>query len=84
MKHKDLQEQKYLKMAKYMIKHNTTLRQTAALYDIPKSTLHRKLHKYVSKYHIYTKLCKLLDYNFMDKCNRGAKVMRQTKERSRI
>ena len=55
-----------LELACYILENNTTIRATAAAFNIPKSTVHHDLNtrlKYID-YSLYKKVKKLLENNF--------------------
>ena len=59
--------------AKYMLDHQSTLRQAATHFDVGKSTIHNYVSHKLPKINkrLYRKVSKLLTYNFQIKHIRG-------------
>ncbi len=66
-------------LAHYLLENNTTIRATAKVFDLPKSTVHHDVStklKYID-YPLYLKVKKLLDQNFSIKHLHGGESTRQ-------
>lgn len=66
-------ENRTLTCAKYLVLNNSTVRKTAAKFNLSKSTLHHDLHKYLANIdaNLYFKVLELLYKNFKEKHIRG-------------
>ena len=64
--------------AKYIIKHKCTIRECALYSGVSKSTVHIDVSIRLKKinYHLYTKVQKILKYNFSVKHLRGGEASR--------
>lgn len=71
-------KQRTLDEAKYILLYRSTLRETAKVFGVSKSTVHNDMQVRLQKidYNIYRKVCKLLKYNFSIKHKRGGEVIR--------
>jgi len=71
-----LQNLKIVEMAKFMLNNKSTIRATAKMYGIPKSTLHNYIHSYLPflDKNLYKNLQELLDENFNQKHIRGGEA----------
>lgn len=71
-------ETRVLKEAKYILKNKTTVRQTAKIFNVSKSTLHFDVTKRLPKIHmcLYKKIRKILLLNFEQKHIRGGESTR--------
>lgn len=71
-------ETRVLKEAKYILKNKATIRQTAKVFNVSKSTLHFDISKRLPKIHngLYKKLKKILTLNFEQKNIRGGEATR--------
>lgn len=72
-------EIRIINSAKYILRHNSTIRATANVFGISKSTLHYDLSYRLKKIdlRLYEKVKKLLDYNFSQKHIRGGQATRE-------
>mgnify|MGYP002517232620 CR=1 FL=1 len=63
-------------MAKYLISTKSTVRKTAKMFGISKSTVHYDLTKRLPKanYFLYLKVKKILEINFAEKSFRGGEA----------
>lgn len=61
------------RIGKYLVSHNSTIRKTAAHYNIPKSTVHHALKTRLSKinYGLYEELRAVLEKNIAERHIRG-------------
>lgn len=66
-------------LAHYLLENNSTIRATAKVFDLPKSTVHHDVSiklKYID-YPLYLKVKKLLDQNFSIKHLHGGESTKQ-------
>jgi putative DeoR family transcriptional regulator (stage III sporulation protein D) len=63
-------------MARYLISTNSTVRKTAKVFGVSKSTVHFDLTKRLPKanYFLYLKVKKILEKNFAEKSFRGGEA----------
>lgn len=76
---KTIFEPRPVELAHYILKNNSTIRATASIYNLPKSTVHHDLSyklKYID-YSLYLKVKKLLDENFSIKHIHGGESTKQ-------
>lgn len=71
--------------ANYIIEYGATVRGTAYEFDVSKSTVHRDIHKYLLELDLerYGEVMKILDYNKLDRHNRGGAANRVRAEKVR-
>lgn len=67
------QRDKIVKQAEYFVKHESTIRDTAKVFNICKSTIHINLSKRLEHidYDLYCEVRRLLDKNYREKHIRG-------------
>ncbi len=76
---KEITNSRPVELAYYILKNNTTIRATAKVFGLPKSTVHHDLSfklKYIN-YPLYLKVKKLLDQNFSVKHIHGGESTKQ-------
>lgn len=68
-----MSENEIINVANYILENNMTIRKTAKIYNVPKSTLHYNVTKKLIEinYNLYLKLHKYLQQNFNEKHIRG-------------
>ncbi len=66
-------EERTLRCAKYLVLNNSTVRKTASVFNLSKSTLHSDLHKHLKKLDIclYNEVKEILRKNYEEKHIRG-------------
>lgn len=71
--------------ANYIIEHKATVRNTANVFNVSKSTVHRDIHKYLKNIDMecYGGVIKVFEYNRSDRHNRGGKANRIRAEKIR-
>lgn len=76
MKEKEI---RIINSAKYILRHNSTIRATASVFGISKSTLHYDLSYRLQGIdrRLYEKVKKLLKYNFSQKHIRGGQATKE-------
>ena len=75
-----------IQLAYYILENNTTIRATAKVFDIPKSTVHHDLStklKYIN-YPLYKNVKKLLEQNFSTKHIHGGESTRKKYEKLKL
>jgi len=72
-------QQRVINVAEYIIKHKTTVRATAKIYNVSKSTIHNDLQKRLPKINkkYYFEISKILQFNFEQKHLRGGKATKE-------
>lgn len=75
---KDHIEERVISLAKYITKHNATVRETAKEFGISKSTVHKDVTErlYKINYSLYKKTRKVLDKNKAERHLRGGMATR--------
>ena len=80
---KDYIEKRAIELAQYITENNTTVRKTAKVFNISKSTVHKDVHERLLKINpqLYTETKKVLDTNKAERHIRGGLA---TKNKYRI
>ena len=62
-----------IQVAEYLVSNNSTIRKTAEIFNIAKSTVHNDLSKRLKKldFNLYLKVRQILNTNFQEKYIRG-------------
>lgn len=70
---KDYIEKRAIELAQYIIENNTTVRKTASVFNISKSTVHKDVHERLLKINpqLYNEAKKVLDTNKAERHIRG-------------
>ena len=70
---KDYIEKRVIELAQYIIENNTTVRKTASVFNISKSTVHKDVHERLLKINpqLYNEAKKVLDTNKAERHIRG-------------
>ncbi len=78
-------ENRTIEEAKYIIRTQQTVRESAKYFNISKSTLHSDLKNRLPKinFELYTKVCKILTAHFEQKHLRGGNATKLKWQRSR-
>lgn len=79
-------EEKIINLAQYILENQTTIRATAKVFNIPKSTVHHDLShklKYID-YNLYKKVKTLLEENFSIKHIHGGESTRIKYEKLKL
>jgi putative DeoR family transcriptional regulator (stage III sporulation protein D) len=73
MKNTNLINQRTIKAAQYIIENNSTIRKAAKNFNVSKSTIHRDIHKRLSKINntLYNQVNEIFQKNFNEKHIRG-------------
>lgn len=70
---KDYIEQRAIELARYIIEHNATVRKTAKVFNISKSTVHKDVHERLRKINptLYHEAQSVLEFNKAERHIRG-------------
>ncbi|MBQ3329604.1 MAG: sporulation transcriptional regulator SpoIIID [Ruminococcus sp.] len=80
---KEKPEERAVRLGEYMIEHRSTVRDTAAVFGISKSTVHKDVTSVLPKLNagLYKEVRELLDVNKEERHMRGGEATKQKYER---